>query len=329
MLGDFFRRSFQILAIAAVGTVIYLDILTVPAGNAVFLEPQGAAATGERVYPPGVYFMPTLFVPGRWRKYQVETGSRVQDIRIRLPLRYSAYLRLNDLFYVQIHLKVEGEIQANEAWVALKALQFRPVDRDKFIEEHLQFLAAEYFIDANTDETRLEKLKAELTQFFANSNLVELQKRLNTILRGTWYKLNRIELRALYVPDSQIYAAQTRNLGEVAAADRRALITQIEKEADLALERKRNLEDITKAEKMSALIAENPDLLEYYKIDKIAPRAGSVVLDASGNRGRRGEVVINQNPDKKSLRGKDGKAKNSDDSEADGGEIGRTENGPR
>lgn len=324
MLGDFVRRSFQILSIAAVGTVIYLDLLTVPSGHAVFLEPSGAAATAEKAYAPGVYFIPTLFVPGRWRKYQIETMPRIQDIRIKLPLRYSAYLRLNDLFYVQIHLKAEGEILPQEAWMALKALQFRPLDRDKFIEEHMQFLAAEYFTDANTDETRLEKLKGDLAQFFANSNLAEIQKRLNTILRGNWFRLNRVELRSLYVPDSQIYAAQSKNLGEVAAADRRALITQIEKEAELALERKRNLEDITKAEKMGALIAENPDLLEYYKIDKIAPRAGNVILDASGNRARRSEIVINQNPDKKSLRGKDGKAKNSDD-QSDGGEIGRVE----
>ncbi len=320
MFADFFRRAFQILALASVVTVAYLNILSVPPGHVTFLQSQfatgGLENRGFFLYEPGMTFVPTLFVPYRFRKYQLETQPKVQEIKIRLPLKYSAYLRLGDLFYVQLKLRIEGEIPPADTFAALKALQMKPTERDKFIEEQLQFLASEYFIAINSDEKNLEKIKTAITGFFNNSNLAELQKRLDAQLRSSWYKLKAVELRDLYVPDSQIYAAQTKNLDQVAAADRQALLTQIEKEADLALDRKRNHEDIAKAERMGALITENPEILEYYKIEKIAPRAGSVILDASG--GPKRNMTIQT--DKKPARGRDGKGENTD-----GGEIGRAE----
>lgn len=329
MFGDFFRRAFQILALASVVTVLYLNFLSVPPGSVAFLQSQVAGGgldnRGFFPYEPGITFVPTLFVPQRWRKYQLEVAPRVQEIRIRLPLRYSAYLRLSDLFFVQLKLRVEGEILVAESFAALKALQFRPGDRDKVIEDQVQFLASEYMLELNPDEKNLERLKNSLRTFFANNNLPAIQQRLDRQMRSSWYKLISVELRDIYVPDTQIYDAQTRNLDQVAAADRRALLAQIEKEADLAIERKRNLEDLSKAEKMAALISDHPDILEYYKIEKIAPRAGNVILDAASRSVRRGDIVINPAQEKKSTRGKDGKAENNNE----GGEIGRAENGER
>jgi hypothetical protein len=320
MLGDFFRRALQILAIASVGSVLYLDILAVPAGNLVFLQRITGASSSVaelQVYTPGYNFVPTLFVPGRWRRYQLETAPRLQEVRLKLPLRYSAYLRLNDLFYVHLRLRVEGEIDATLAPAALAALQMRPTERDRFVDESIQFLAAEYFINLNTDERQLQKLKIQLTSFFSSANLAEIQKRLDAQLRTPWYRLRSVELREIHVPDSEIYAAQTRNLDQVAAADRRALLTQIEKEAELSVERKRNMEELAKAEKMSALMAENPALLEYYKIEKIASRAGQVILDASGHSSEKRFSILTPN-EKESARGRNG---NEDKSES-GGEIG-------
>lgn len=320
MFGDFFRRLIQILTLGAVAATIYLDFLFVPSGYVTFLHGQGDGGFDNRgifAYERGISFVPTLFVPFRWRKYQVEVQPRTQEIRIRLPLKYSAYLRLGDLFYVQLRLKVETEIPGAGAYAALKGLQFKPTERDHFLDEQLQFLANAWFLDANTDEGNLERTKAELTAFFSNGNLPEIQRRLDAQLRGNWLKLVNLDLREIYVPDSRIYAAQVRNIDQVAAADRRALLAQIEKEAELAVERKRNLEDLAKADKMGALIAENPDILEYYKVEKIAPRAGSVILDASAPAGgKKRDITIRQ--DKKPTRGKDGKGE--DDSEA-GGEI--------
>ncbi len=320
MLGDFFRRALQILAIAAVGSVIYLNILSVPAGHIVFLKRAtgSSSSTAElHSYVSGYAFVPTLFVPGRWRRYQLEIAPRLQEVRVRLPLRYSAYLRLNDLFYVHLRVRIEGEIDQAQATAALAALQMRPTERDRFIEESVQFLAAEYFINLNTDERQLERLKIQLTSFFGGDNLPELQKRLDAQLRAPWYRLKSVELREIHVPDSEIYAAQTRNLEQVAAADRRALLTQIEKEAELSVERKRNMEDLAKAEKMSALMAENPAILEYYKIEKIASRAGQVILDASTHGTEKRLSILSPN-EKESARGRNG---NEDKNEA-GGEIG-------
>jgi hypothetical protein len=321
MLGDFFRRALQILAIASLSTVLYLDILSVPTGHLVFLQRvTGSAATRAEllVYRPGFTFVPTLFVPGRWRKYQLETAPRLQEIRVRLPLRYSAYLRLNDLFYVHLRLRIEGEIDEAYAEAALRALQMRPTERDRFVEETLQLLAAEYFLNLNTDERQLERLKVQLASVFSSANLSELQKRLDAQLQVPWYRLRQMELREIHVPDSEIYAAQTRNLEQVAAADRRALLFQIEKEAELSVERKRNMEELAKAEKMAALIAENPALLEYYKIEKIASRAGQVILDASAH-GTDKRISIIPSNEKETARGRNG---NEDNNEA-GGEIGR------
>jgi hypothetical protein len=321
MLGDFFRRALQILAIASVSSVFYLDILSVPAGHIVFLQRVTGSSPADKdleAFSPGFHFVPTLFVPGRWRRYQLETALRVQEVRVRLPLRYSAYLRLSDLFYVHLRLRIEGKIDVTHAAAALAALQMRPTERDPFIAESIQFLIAEYFVNLNTDERRLDKLKIQLSAFFAAANLPELQKRLDAQLRIPWYRLAKVELREIHVPDSEIYAAQTRNLNEVAAADRRALLTQIEKEAELAVERKRNLEDLAKAEKMAALMAENPALLEYYKIEKIASRAGQVILDATGQSTDKRFSILAPN-EKESTRGRNA---NEDKNEA-GGEIGR------
>lgn len=317
MLGDFFRRSLQILAIASLGTVLYLNILSVPRGSVVFLQRVvGSAPEGELIaYTPGYSFVGTLFVPGRWRRYRLDVAPRQQELKVKLPLRYSAYLRLNDLFYVQLRLRIEGQIDPAYAAEALRALNWQPTERDSFIEESLRLLIADYFVNLKVDERQLEKLKVDLVAFLNPANLPELQRRLDNQLRTPWYRLQNIDLREIHVPDSEIYLAQTRNLAEVAAADRKALLLQIEKEAELALERKRNIEELSKAEKMAALIQENPSLLEYYKIEKIAPRAGQVILDAAGKL-----------PDKRTIisipsereRGRDG---NEDKNEA-GGEIG-------
>lgn len=281
MIGDFFRRLLQILALSSVATVIYLNTLSVGSGSVVLLQSVsqiGDDNQGLEVLKPGIRFIPTLFVPGRWRLYRLDITPHVQEISIKLPLRYSAYLRLQDFFYVQLRLRVEGEVRAQEAIHALQAFRFSPTDRDKVVEENLQFLASEYFLSVNTNEAELEKLANTLKLYFVTANLPALQERLDKQLRSPWYKLTHIELKEISVPDSALYAAQIRNLDEVALADRRALLSQIEKESALALERKRNLEEISKAEKMAALIAENPYLLEYYKIEKLAPNAGKVVL---------------------------------------------------
>ena len=320
MFGDFFRRSFQILTLAAVSTVIYQNVLLVPGGHVTFLQAQysdaGIEGTGFYQHNAGITFVPSLFVPGRFRRYDLQVSPRVQEVKLKLPLRYSAYLRMSDLFYVQARLRVEAEITRSDAFTALKALEYRPTERDKFIEEQLQFLAGEYFLDVVGDERALGTVKARLAQFFNNTNLAEIQARLDRQLKGNWLRLKTVDLRELYVPDNELYAAQTRNLGEVAAADRRALLTQIEREAELALERKRNLEELGKAEKMSALITENPDVIEYYKIEKIAPRAGQVILDASG----RGSSALKGELPNKKRRGTDGNSENKGET---GGEIGR------
>ncbi|GAB4433855.1 MAG: hypothetical protein OHK0011_16940 [Turneriella sp.] len=77
------------------------------------------------------------------------------------------------------------------------------------------------------------------------------------------------------------------------------------------------MEELAKAEKMSALMAENPALLEYYKIEKIAARAGQVILDASSQGADKRRAILPSN-DKESARGRNG---NEDKNEA-GGEIG-------
>ncbi|MBV6494260.1 MAG: hypothetical protein LDLANPLL_02291 [Turneriella sp.] len=319
MVTDFFRRLIQIIAIASIAAVLYFNFLSVPSGYTAFLVSQvssegGLENRGVYQYGSGVTFVPTLFVPNRWQKFQIETRTKVQEIKIKLPLRYSAYLRLNDLFYVQLKIKIDGKIPENEAYNAIKALAWKPTEREKYIEEQFHLLASEFFMEVKEDEKNLERAKAQLITFFNRTNLAEVQKRLQTQLNSTWFTLQDIELKEIYVPDSALYAAQIRDLGDVAKADRAALLAQISKEADLALERKRNLEEIAKAERMGEMIRENPAILEYYKIEKIAPRAGSVILDvASGLKGEKNLPL-----DFKTKRGLDGKSENSE-----GGEIGR------
>ncbi|MCS6971914.1 MAG: hypothetical protein NZL89_02730 [Leptospiraceae bacterium] len=273
----------QLMAVASVATALYLNVLMVPAGHIVFLQMIAEAAEKPAYipYPPGYHFVWTLFVPGRWRRYQLEVAPRIQEISVRLPLRYSAYLRLNDLFYIRIRFRVTGKIEPQRAVAALEALQLRPTARDQFIEECFQLLLAEYYTGLAIDERKLGELRVRLANFLHNNNRDELQRRLDAILRDNWYRLENIELRELYVPDSELYLAQTRNLEEVAAADRKALLAQIAKESELAIERKRNQEQLAKAEKMAELIADNPAILEYYKIEKIVPQAAQVILDTA------------------------------------------------
>jgi len=324
---DFFRRLLQVFTIGLIATVLYLNILNVPRGHVVFLDKSGSESSGDLVqFESGTHFVPTLFVPGRWRRFSLDRGVHLQDIHLKLPLKYSAYLRLSDYFYIKLRLKIEGEIPPAQARVALAALGARPLDRDKIVEEEILYLASEFLLEKKIDEQNLDLIKTELGRFFAASNLANLQGRLNIQLKIPWYTLRRAELKEIHVPETQVYLAQTRNLGEVAATDRRSLLKQIEKDSDLALERKRNLEDLSKAEKMSALLAENPDLLEYYKIEKIAPRAGSVILDAS-SRGRKAELIINPTQSKDQKRGIDGKGEK--DGDEAGGEIGQGSAGDR
>ncbi|HRP69667.1 MAG TPA: hypothetical protein PLY93_09065 [Turneriella sp.] len=320
MITDFFRRLLQITALAAVVTVVYLDFIFVPKGYTTFLiaptTTGGIDNQGVFQYAEGTNFVPTLFVPYRFQRYQLETQSKIQEIDVKLPLRYSAYLRLNDLFYVQLKIRIEGFISEKGAYAALKALQYKPTDRDKFIEKQLALVVAEYLLDIKGDEKNLEKTKITLAAFLSPTNKGEIQSRLNRQINDSWFTLTSVELKEIYMPDSALYAAQIRNLDEVATADRAALLSQISKEAELALERKRNLEDITKAEKMGALIHENPYILDYYKIEKIAPRAGNVMLDVTSNARHERPTPA----DLKDKRGRDGKNENSE-----GGEIGRAE----
>lgn len=329
MFTDFFRRTLQVFTIGLVGTVLYLNLLLVPRGHVVFLDfLAGEGSSDLYAYPAGTHFVPTLFVPNRWRRFNLDVSSQVQDIRIKIPLKYSAYLRLGDLFYIQLRLKIEGEIPAVHAQAALKALALRPHDRDKTIEEEFSFLVVEFLLGKKDDEQNLEQTKTELRRFFAANNLGDLQARLNTQLKTPWFELKRVELKEISLPDTQIYLAQTRNLAEVAQADRRQLLKQIEKDGELAIERKRNLEDMAKAERMAGLIADHPDILEYYKIEKIAARAGSVILDASSGVGataKNRNIIINPatNAGKSDKRGLDGKGEKDGD-EGGGGEIGKT-----
>ena len=104
--------------------------------------------------------------------------------------------------------------------------------------------------------------------------------------------IKNIDLIELKIPERNLYLAQTQNIAEVMQAERKALLNQIEAESALAIDRKKNIEDLRKAEKISELIKENPQIIEYYKVEKLAGKAGTFILDASSNHQRANSNTI-------------------------------------
>jgi len=291
-MNDFFRRVLQLTALTSVVSVLFLNTFAVPRGRSVFLQ---SASTGwiDKPLTSGYHFLWSGFVPGLWKKYYLETGSKLQEIRLKLPLQYSEFLRLSDAYFVQVTIHLESEIAEPAAWEFLKSLDYKPEGREAFISERLRWTIEEFFSEIYKSDNDLAKLKAEFSAFFQSTARENFQSRLNRFTGSQkMIVVKNIDLTELKIPERNLYLSQTQNITEVMQAERKALLHQIEADSTLAIERKRNLEDLRKAEKISELIKENPQIIEYYKVEKLAGKAGTFILDTSSNHSRANSNTI-------------------------------------
>ncbi|GEM_PF-2886142 len=276
----FFQSIFTGLLLAAA----LLSFVKVPPGQNGILE-RVDQKKPPVILSPGNHFILTWFVPNRYTLTLLPAGIQIQKIETLLSLKYGDYLDLPDSYKIRLQYKLHYSIVPDNAPRFLHSIlggdpsllrnivkeKAESILRAKFPELYrssgdIPFLFQRFHNYISADAQTTESFQNQLAAAFS-------------IAGKPGIKIEKVEILEISIPDAALYEQQLLSLLPLQQARTKALISKIENEAQRYAATK-NLETETKrAEKYAQLIRKYPELLEFLRIDKLAPQA-SVIYES-------------------------------------------------
>ncbi len=276
----FFQSIFTGLLLSAT----LLSFVKVPPGQNAILE-RVDQKKPPVVLTPGNHFIPTWFVPNSYTLYLLPAGIQMQKIETLLSLKYGDYLDLPDAYRIRLQFKLHYSLLPDNAPRFLHSIlggnpSLLPgivaekaglIIRAKFPEMYktsgdIPFLFQRFHNYISEDAQTTDSFQNQLAAAFSIDGKQGI-------------KIEKVEILEIAIPDAARYEQQLASLLPLQQARTKALISKIENEAQRYAANK-NLETETmRAEKYAQLIRKYPELLEFLRIDKLAPQA-SVIYEA-------------------------------------------------
>ncbi|RME89530.1 MAG: hypothetical protein D6767_08315 [Candidatus Hydrogenedentota bacterium] len=257
--------------------LMWQNIVTVPYGHLGFLKDR-TAGWQDTPLSAGTHWLWTGFVPEKWKLFLLKKQEPPLRIKIKLPLRYTKLLKLGDDYYTKIRFDCRYKISPSHFPLLLETVQYDPEKIREIFIERLKILIELKYYEIYQNDFMLDNLAVRLRQYLGNETnsplLQDYQKNFpdNDI---TFQKIYGVKI---YVPDAGLYRARTADLTPVLLAQRQSLVKQIEADAKAYQIRILGQAEMQKASKMKDLIDQNPKILEYYKIEKMNPKADVWIL---------------------------------------------------
>ena len=275
MINKIFQNFFRILAIAAFGTVGYLNVIVVPTGHTVLLVDQ-TDGVQKPYLKPGYHWNWTGFVPQKWKLYTIDMAPPPLSVKLVHYLPYTEYLKQPEKYAYHINIKIQFKLSDKSLDYFWHLLDDNINNYTKNIEEILKLHLQTVMLNGLKTETTINGTNIFLRTYFIQNRGVETAW--NDIFPKQKLDLIRYEVLRLDSPDQDRYENQIKDIDRILEAEKNSVIHNITAQSRLLETSLKNQADLDKAQKFSKMIRNNPAILEYYKIEKINPEAQIYVV---------------------------------------------------
>lgn len=283
MFTGFFKNLLQILAFACFLSAGYLNLIKVPENHlGVLVETTGGIQ--KPLLPPGYHWNWTGFVPLKWEFYLINVNPPVTEVNFREPLHYSRFLEDPKSYDIHIDLNIKYHLSDKSVYYFWNYLNKKILENKMYIVERTKLLAELFLMDVYRKEEDIRKLNPLLRKYFEKNG--KFQEDWNEIFKEEGIVLESYELKNLEIPEPAVYLDALKNMGPISEARREALSRKILAEADAYQRKLLNEVDLEKADNFIAIMKKYPDIIKYYQIEKINPKAKSVIMIDQNLNGR-------------------------------------------
>ncbi len=271
---------FSSLFFACIISMVYSNILVVPDGHVGFLKERTYGWAKDSL-KPGYHWIWTAFIPLKWSFYLIDTTPPVVHINFKMPLRYTKYLELSNVFRTQIEIKVQYHLNQKSIIKLIKSLNENIDMLEPYIKEKINiFLKVKYF-EFYKSSIDIPLLKIKLTKYInSNSQTDSFTSDWRKIFTPYGIELIKFDLLRVYVPDYSLYQAQIQNLDQFLDARRQALLKSIDAETNIYILKLRHQAELEKAKTVLELLNKNPDILEYLKYQELNPKTSIIRIES-------------------------------------------------
>lgn len=278
MVANFFRFIIIGITLAAITATLYLNVIVIPEGHAGILSEK---TTGAQMPPlePGYHWLWSGFVPEKWTLKTIDRNPQPVEVKVIEPLRYAQFLPEKDYFSIQVGLRINYNLPNSAIEYFLKYFNGDFTQLPRYVKERTQIVIQMALLEFYRGPQDLPQVEQRLRlRFFENG---EFESKWNEVFGNSGLELEWFDITTIEAPDREIYLEQIRDQDRIFEAKREALIQNIMAEAQTDSRRLQDQADLEKAEKMAGLIAKYPDLLEYYKIEKLYQSANITIVDSN------------------------------------------------
>jgi hypothetical protein len=276
MISGFFKNLFQVVAFACVLTVLYLNVIIVPDSH-VGLLVEKTRGLSKPLLKPGYHWNWTGFVPYKWNFYSIDLNPPVVNIHIRQPLRYGRYLEDADIFSINLNINVKYTLDEKSVLFFWNYLKNNVPEYNNYISDRVR-LMVELFLN---ETYRREEDVAFLNAFFRKyiSNEGRFKKDWNEIFKEEGVELTQYEITKLEIPEAAVYFENIKNIDKIFQARRDATVKRLLAEAGVYEKNLLDHAELEKTEKFIELMKKYPDIIKYYQIEKLNPKANIILLN--------------------------------------------------
>ena len=284
MIFSLIQNFFKGLALASILTIPYFNIFVVPDSQIGILK-EKIQGFEKKPLLPGYHWVWTGFVPEKWDFFLIDTFPKVIQVDFKKGLTYTDYLDLSDIYRFQINLKIRYKVQKEGIYHLLEILENDISKLSNFITKRIQILLEFKYFEFYKSDSDIPLLKAKFQNYFSLGRKKGLfYEDFQKIFKKEKLKLEYWEILKLYVPDKSMYQAQIQSLDLIFQAQRSALVSKIHTESKIFEKRLFNNVEIEKARKMSDVLSQNSQVLEYLSIEKLNPYAKIIISNKSNDR---------------------------------------------
>ena len=292
-----FKLIFILLSLSAIATAASHNLITVPAGHVAVLKEQTLGWQKPHLQP-GNHWIWGGFVPEKYRVYFINLQPNHVLVDFKKGLEYTDYLGLSDTFRVQVSFQLKYQVDEKVVDQLLQNFSENVNDWQEMIVNRARTLVELRFFDFYQTDEDISKLPVSFKNYLQGNGEVTFGSDFAKAFENDGIKLNRLHIEKVYAPNASIYLEQARNVDEIFAARRQAQVQKIFAEAEVYKKEKFDFLDIEKARHFSGLLRENPDVKDYYHIEKLNKLARVIVIEGR-TAGVPLEGVLNEKPGQK------------------------------
>lgn len=276
MITGFFKNLFQILALACVLTVLYLNVIIVPESHAGVLV-EKTSGIQKPLLKPGYHWNWTGFVPFKWNLYNINLNPPVEKIHIKQPLRYGRYLEDADIFSINLHINIKYQLKEDSVYFFWNFLNKKIPDYKNYIHDRVRLMVELFLNESYRREEDVAYLNAFLRKYISNEG--RFKQDWDAIFKDEYVELIQFEIAGIQIPEAAVYFENIKNIDKIFQARREATVKRLLAEASVYEKNLMDQAELEKTEKFGEIMKKYPDIIKYYQIEKLNPKANIFIVN--------------------------------------------------